>query len=123
MCAGEEINFLSSINLVQIQLLFAQLVKEHILSQEDSTLFGQSCKGEPVGHWLGDDLRRLLLDLESCVDDWRNICRWLDNHLWRNTIMKHLSLFVQVHIVSQVFSSGSLKSSWPIFWLNVDLIA
>lgn len=105
-----------------MNLLLAQLVEEHILSQEDSTLFGQSCERELFSHFLGDDLRRLLLDFESCVDDWRNLCRWLNNHVCRN-IMLHPSLFVQALIVSQLISSGSFKSFVLIFWCNNDLIA
>ncbi len=80
------------------------------------------CGREPFDLVLGDDLLRLLLDSESCVDDWRIVCRWLGNNI-RNWNRLHICLRGQVLMVSQVLSSGSLKCFRKIFWGEVVGVA
>ena len=79
------------------------------------------CGREPFDLVLGDDLLRLLLDSESCVDDWRIVCRWLGNHI-RNGNRLNICLSGQVLLVSQIISSDTFQCSGKILWLDVDLV-
>ena len=77
---------------------------------------------DPFDPVLGDDLLRPLLDFESCVDDWRIVCRWLGNKI-RNGNRLHICLCDQVLMVSPVLSSDSLKCFRKIFWGEVVEVA